>query len=76
MTSTQSFRDKINTRMDQLEALMKDGKYDEAAELLPECSKFWSVLSEADRDFIQCARLAIEEGRPWNTSTSSGDATE
>jgi hypothetical protein len=60
--------------MDQLEALMKAGKYDEAAELLPECSKFWTVLTEADQDFIHCARLAIEEGLPWNPPKSSGGA--
>ena len=29
-------------------------------------SKFWSVLSEEDKDYVQVAQDAIEEGREWN----------
>ena len=28
-------------------------------------SKFWSVLSEEDREYIQCAQHACEELSPW-----------
>ena len=29
-------------------------------------SKFWSVLSDEDRDYIHGARYAIEEKQEWN----------
>ena len=29
-------------------------------------SKFWSVLNEEDKDYVQCAQDAIEERRKWN----------
>ncbi len=28
-------------------------------------SKFWSVLSEEDREYIQAARYAIDKGIEW-----------
>jgi len=39
---------------------------DEVYDLTLEVSKFWSILSEEDREYIQCAQDAIEEGRSWN----------
>jgi len=29
-------------------------------------SKFWSVLSEEDKEYIQCAQDSINEGWEWN----------
>lgn len=29
-------------------------------------SKFWVLLSEEDKDYIQCASDAIENGTKWN----------
>jgi hypothetical protein len=28
-------------------------------------SPFWSILSEEDRDYVQCAQSAIEDETPW-----------
>ncbi len=56
---------KIEARLDELEALMKDGKYPEAGELLLSITKFMSVLTEEQRDFLGAARLAIAENLDW-----------
>lgn len=38
---------------------------DVVAEHTLQLSKFWSVLSEEDRDYIQCAQSAIEDKKEW-----------
>lgn len=62
-------RDLIETRMNELQYMMEsnlhlkdpEGVYDHTTNI----TKFWSVLSEEDRDYIECARFAIEEKRKW-----------
>lgn len=64
-----SVRDLINTRMNELQWMMEhnihlkdpEGVYDHTMNI----TKFWSALSEEDRDYIECARFAIEEKREW-----------
>ena len=60
-----SVRDRIEVRIDEHEALMRAGNYAEAEELLPSITKFTSVLTEEQRDFIGAARLAIAEHMDW-----------
>ena len=60
-----SIRDRVEARLDELEALMKARKYAEAEELLSSITKFTSVLTEEQRDFIGAARLAIAEHMDW-----------
>lgn len=60
-----AIREKINARLDELEALMRARNYAEAEELLPSITKFMSVLTEEQRDFIGAARLAIVENLDW-----------
>ncbi|MBC8310383.1 MAG: hypothetical protein H8E83_07715 [Planctomycetes bacterium] len=60
-------KDRIQHRLDRLETFMKENKRDEATLLEPEISKFWSILSEEDKDFIQCVRIALEDDLDWNT---------
>ena len=57
--------EKIEARFDELEALMKARNYAEAEELLPSITKFASVLTEEQRDFLGAARLAITENLDW-----------
>ncbi len=38
---------------------------EEVYELTLNISKFWSVLSEEDRDYIQAAQYAIDKGIEW-----------
>ena len=61
-------KERIQHRLDRLETFMKENKRGEAAALVPEISKFWSVLSEQDKEFIQCVRIAIDEGIDWKVS--------
>ena len=63
-------REVINQRLDKLQQLMEANQHLKTQELVYELtleiSKFWSVLSEEDRDYVQCAQDAIEERREWN----------
>jgi len=55
--------------MDRLQEMLETNFHLEnpanAAMHLNSVSKFWSVLSEEDRDYIQCAQDAIENGIEW-----------
>lgn len=65
-----SLREKINSRMDQLQSWMESNYHlenaDEVITHIESVSKFWSALSEEDRDYIHGARYAIEEKIEWN----------
>lgn len=72
---SETIREKIKTRSDQLEASLKAGKHllDHASEdeileiykLTESISKFWRILTDDEKDFVQVARLAILEQREW-----------
>jgi len=63
-------RRKIDLRMDMVQRAMETNHHldnkEAVLELIDSVSKFWSVLSEEDRDYIHCARDAVEEERKWN----------
>jgi len=60
---------KIFKRMDELQEMMESNRHledpDGVQEHLYSVSKFWSVLSEEDRDYIQCAQHSVEEKTVW-----------
>jgi len=60
---------KIKERMDKLQKWMESNYHidhpDEVYELTTSVSKFWSVMSEEDRDYVQMAQHAIEEKELW-----------
>jgi hypothetical protein len=60
-----AIRQKIEARLDELEALMKAGNYAEAEELIPSIAKFMSVLTEEQRDLLNTVRFAIAENLDW-----------
>ena len=60
-----AMREKIEARFDELEAFMRAGNYAEAEVLLPSITKFASVLTEEQRDFLGAARLEIAENLDW-----------
>ena len=62
-------RNTINKRMDILQEWLESNYHLSRPEVVSEhiqtVSKFWSVLSEEDREYIQCAQHAIEEKMEW-----------
>lgn len=63
-------KDKINERMDAVQEMMESNLHlenpEKVLEMIGSVSKFWSALSEEDREYIECARYAIEEKSEWN----------
>jgi len=55
--------------MDKIQTWMESNYHldypDEVYELTLNVSLFWSILSEEDRDYIQCAQEAIENKIEW-----------
>ena len=72
---SKTIREKITSRFDQLEAELKSGKHLlassdeeemlEVYKLTESISKFWRILSDEEKDFIQAARIAILEQKSW-----------
>lgn len=62
-------RNTINKRMDVLQNWMEANYHLKRPEVVLDhiqtVSKFWSALSEEDREYIECARYAIEEKSEW-----------
>ena len=62
-------RKKINERMDILQHWMENDYHLEKPDVVYEhtltISKFWSALSEEDREYIQCSQDAIESKTAW-----------
>ena len=64
-----TLKEKIKDRMDALQRHMESNHHLKHSwltyELIESVSKFWSVLSEEDKDFIHAARHALEEHAEW-----------
>ena len=64
-----SVRDKIKSRMDHLQELMEGQEHIDRPEyvegIIQSVIKFWSVLSDEDKDYITCSRYALEEKSQW-----------
>lgn len=62
-------RKKIQTRLVNLEDLMDNNIHlkdqEHVLELIQSISKFWSVLEEGDRDYLEAARYACEWQKVW-----------
>ena len=62
-------RQKVTARIDQLQAIMEANEHlsdpEKAIALTQRISPFWSILSEEDREYVQCAQDAISEGWEW-----------
>jgi hypothetical protein len=60
---------KIKQRMDILQGWMEDNYHLRRPEVVEEhiqtVSKFWSILQEEDRDYIDGCRFAIENKNNW-----------
>lgn len=64
-------REKIKSNFDALEKVMHQQKHleeDSIVEMLiliDACSKYWRVLDDEDRDFLNAVRYAVEEQKRW-----------
>ena len=67
-------RQKIEERMDRLQEAMESNLHlsdpEVVEEMIASVSKFWEVLSEEDRDYIQGAQYAIEEQASWDLDSA------
>jgi hypothetical protein len=73
MTTT-SIRQRIEDRLNLVEQMLISRKHisdpDTALETIASVSKFYSVLTEEQRDFINAARWAIEEQMEWELESA------
>jgi hypothetical protein len=67
-----TLRNKIKTRFDDLTTAMEaqkhlsDGEdFIEVITLIESITKFWTILSDAERDYINAVRLAVQDQVPW-----------
>ena len=64
-----SVREKLKLRFEKLEKMMTSNEHlsnkSEAIEIIESISKFWRVLNEEERDYINASRWAIEEDEEW-----------
>ena len=64
-----NLRQKLDARLDELQEMMESNMHleypDKAMDLTYRISPFWSILTEEDREYTQCAQDAIEEGIKW-----------
>ena len=64
-----NLREKIDNRMDQLQSWMESNYHLEHAQEVYDytltISKFWSVMSEEDREYVQMAQNACEDKQVW-----------
>lgn len=65
-------RSKIQERLDALEIALHEGKHlsvdsdqKEVEVLITSISKFYSILSDEDRDFLSAAKIAASEKASW-----------
>ena len=62
---------KIDERLNMLDRMMRDNSHLENAQpvedQLKSISKFWSSLSDGDRDYLNAVRHALTESIPWNS---------
>lgn len=67
-------REKINSRMDQLQKMMESNLHLKdpigVSNHIDSVSKFWSALSEEDRDYIHGARFALGSKAKWNVKSN------
>ena len=72
MSKTAEFRKRVNAEMDMLQKMMDANVHlvDKATvqEQCSRCSLYFTFLDEGDRDYLQCAQDAVEEGTHWDTS--------
>lgn len=69
-----NIREKIQERLDELQRMMGSQLHLSNPELVTETlesvTKFWSVLSEEEREFIAAVKVSVKTKILWNISSS------
>jgi hypothetical protein len=69
INNTMSIRNKINNRLDELEKLMCNQKHISNPDIIIDCiesiTKFWSVLNDEEKDFVECVKYALDTKLEW-----------
>jgi hypothetical protein len=60
--------DKIKERMDMIKIKMESNQREGIEEIILNVAKYWPLLSENDREYIQAVRYAVDERLPWNVN--------
>lgn len=67
--SKNSISRRIETRLNELDKMMSEGVHLSdrliVEEKIESVSKFWSHLSDADRDYLNAVRHAMDKQEPW-----------
>jgi len=62
-------REKLNSRLDNLEQLMGAQKHLSSPSIVIESidsiTKFWSILSDEEKDFLEGVRFALSKKLEW-----------
>ena len=70
--SATTIRQRIEARLNLLESMLTSQRHisdpDAAYQTIDSVSKFYSVLTEEQREFVHAARWAIEEQKEWKTA--------
>jgi hypothetical protein len=71
--STTTIRQRIEERLNLLESMLASQRHisdpDFAFETIASVSKFYSVLTEEQREFVHAARWATDNKNLWNAET-------
>ena len=64
-----NIRDRIKVRLNELAKLLETQSHIHAPELVAEklesVAKFWSALSEEEREYVSSVRLVLKEQTEW-----------
>jgi len=67
-----TIRQRIEERLNLLESMLTSQEHitnpDDVLETVASVSKFFSVLTEEQREFVQAARWPVEERKDWMTA--------
>lgn len=70
MSKVNRYRAQITEQMDTLQHMMENNVHlkepQKVSNHIETISFKWHFISEEDREYIQCAQTAIEEGLEWN----------
>jgi hypothetical protein len=62
-------QDVINQKLDELESMLTSQQHisspETVGELLDTLSLLFHLMSDEDRDYVQCARVALEDEIEW-----------